>query len=154
MWSPLQAFFEGISSTVGRFLIALLIFTGGWFTSLSWERLNLWDIQKVVAASFGMAFEWASYFSGFGALIGLVSVGLYLLCLAFYVYDVGLKTSVAIFGMYATATLYFLPLSNQGGHEMLRTSLCFLLVCMAVWGLPWLIRRLKRKPSNKTNSQA
>ena len=144
MWSPLQAFFDGITSFVGRSVIAILMLFGGFTTSAPWQNSSLNFFQEWCVASFAMPVEWATYFEGFGCLIGFALLVSFIFFATLFIYEWAWKSSTSIFGMYVSATMYFLPLSDEGRRSMFMPALYCALVYICFWGIPSLIKRIHK----------
>ena len=145
MWSPLQAIFDGVSSTLGRYLVAILLFFGGYATASPWSAPLLQIIPNWIACSFGILFEWVWAFSGLWVLIGIASIIIFLLFAVSYVYELECGSSISVFGMYTSSAIYFLPLSDDGNGKMWWVLLYYCLVCTCLWVLPWAVRRSRKR---------
>jgi Na+-transporting NADH:ubiquinone oxidoreductase subunit NqrD len=143
MWSPLQAFLDGISSTIGRYLVVILVLFAGFTTSAPWENSSVNFFLQWCVASFAMPLEWATYFDGFGCLIGFAALVWFIIFATIFIYE-WWKSGASIFGMYTSAVMYFLPLSDENECGMVWAGLSYLLVCICVWGLPWFFRRIQK----------
>jgi len=144
MWSPLQAFFDGITSFVGRSVIAILMLFGGFTTSAPWQNSSLNFFQEWCVASFAMPVEWATYFEGFGCLIGFAFIVSFIFFATLFIFEWAWDSSATILGMYLSATIYFLPLSDEGRRSMLKPAFYFALVYICIWGIPSLIKRIRK----------
>lgn len=144
MWSPLQAFLDGISSIIGRYLVVIPVLFGGFATSAPWQNSGSNFFLQWCFASFTMPFEWAEYFDGFGCLIGFASFVSFIFFATLFIYE-WWKSGASIFGMYTSATMYLLPLSDESEYGMVWAGLYCLMVCICIWGLPWFFRRMQNR---------
>ena len=141
MWSPLEAFFDGIGSIVGRFFVALLVLFAGFSTAAPWNMNYNFFLSWCVYSIF-MPMEWATCFSGFGVLIGFAAIVLFFYFIILYVFEWGWETSTVIFWMYAPATAYLLPI-DEHEYGVFRVICYFSAVSFFLWGLPRIFRRIR-----------
>ena len=134
---PVEAFFSGIHSVVGRVLLAfggvmagfgVCLVSAGWPT----DAANLWALLTV-----GVLFWWGMYggwfFVGLFALIGIFAF------LWSFAYDYYPKLS--FFGVFNAAVIYYSPLTFFEHRWLYALGLC-LSVSFCYWVLPYLFRRL------------
>lgn len=133
---PVEAFFSGIQSVVGRILLAFAAVLAGFgvcLVSAGWptDAGNLWALLTV-----GGLFWWGMYGSWF--FVGLLAfIGMFTFLWSF-AYDWHSKLS--FFGIFSSAVVYYSPLMS-GGQWLYGLGL-WLGVSFCYWVLPYLLRRV------------
>ncbi len=147
---PVEAFFSGINSVVGRLLLAfagvmagfgVCLVSAGWPTNAG----TLWGLLTV-----GVLFWWGMYGGWF--YVGLLAfIGIFAFLWSF-AYDCYPKLS--FFGLFNSAVIYYSPLTFAENRWLYALGLC-LGVSFCYWVLPYLLRRLvgrKAQPFDQSNA--
>lgn len=147
---PVEAFFSGISSGVGRSLLGFLAIVAGFgvcFVSSGCdiEASTIWGILTV-----GVLFWWGTYGGWF--FLGLFSLVAMFAFVWSFAYDWNPKLS--FFGVFVSAVVYYSPLTFSEGRWLYALGLC-IGIGLCYWVLPYVLGRTIRRraqPDDEPNA--
>ena len=140
---PVDAFFSGIGSVVGRTLLALaaiLVGFGVCVIASGWSRetVSIWGILTV-----GVLFWWGTFGGWF--FVGLLSfIGMFVFVLSFAYYW---HSKFSFFGVFSAAVIYYSPLTFPEHRWLYALGIC-LGVSVCYWVLPYVLGRAIRRKSD------